>query len=93
VFTSDAGGEATCYDECAAAWPPLEAKGEVVAGRGVRQGLIGTTERSDGTLQVTYRGRPLYGYVNDPRGKVYCHDVAEFGGTWYAVGKSGRPAP
>jgi hypothetical protein len=40
-----------------------------------------------------YDGRPLYGYVHDPRGEVYCHEVVEFGGTWYAVRKSGKRAP
>jgi len=93
VFTSDRSRESRCHDKCAAAWPPLEAAGELVAGRGVRARLLGTTVRADGSRQVTYRGRPLYGYVDDPRGKVYCHDVFEFGGTWYAVRKSGRPAP
>jgi predicted lipoprotein with Yx(FWY)xxD motif len=93
VFTSDRRDESACYGDCAVAWPPLAAVGDVVAGRGVRRKLVGTTERDDGALQVTYRGKPLYGYVNDPRGKVYCHDVAEFGGTWYAVRKTGRPAP
>ena len=93
VFTRDDGSRSGCYGDCAVAWPPLEAKGRLVAGPGVKQGRIGTTTRRDGTTQVTYRGRPLYGYVDDPRGEVLCHDVVEFGGTWYAVRGSGRPAP
>jgi predicted lipoprotein with Yx(FWY)xxD motif len=93
LFTRDKGSTSACYGDCAEAWPPLEARGRVVAGPGVRQRLIGTTKRDDGTRQVTYRGKPLYGYVHDPRGEVLCHDVLEFGGTWYAVRRTGRPAP
>jgi predicted lipoprotein with Yx(FWY)xxD motif len=93
VFTRDDGSRSRCYGECAEAWPPLEADGRLVAGPGVKQRRIGTTTRRDGGTQVTYRGRPLYGYIDDPRGQVLCHDVFEFGGTWYAVRGSGRPAP
>jgi predicted lipoprotein with Yx(FWY)xxD motif len=93
VFTSDRRSTSDCYGDCAEAWPPLEADGRLVAGPGVRQRLIGTTKRDDGSRQVTYRGKPLYGYVDDPRGEVLCHDVFEFGGTWYAVRAGGRPAP
>lgn len=93
VFTRDKGRGSNCNGACAEAWPPLEAKGRLVAGDGVRKGLIATTTRDDGTTQVTYRGRPVYHYVDDPRGRVLCHDVIEFGGTWYAVRASGKPAP
>ena len=30
-FTADKGSESQCYGECAEAWPPLDARGEVVA--------------------------------------------------------------
>ena len=93
LFTRDQGPESKCYGECAEAWPPLEARGELKGGRGVKERLLGTTRRDDGSEQVTYRGHPLYHYVNDPRGEVFCQDVVEYGGTWYAVRKSGRPAP
>ena len=93
LFTRDDGSRSECRGACAKAWPPLEARGEVEAARGVKQRLIGTTTRGNGRKQVTYDGHPLYGYVDDPRGEVLCHDVAEFGGTWYAVRKSGKPAP
>jgi predicted lipoprotein with Yx(FWY)xxD motif len=93
VFTADEGSASDCYDACAVAWPPLLADGELVAGDGVKEGKLGTTERTDGSLQITYAGKPLYGYVHDPRGRVYCHDVREFGGPWYAIRRSGRAAP
>ena len=93
AFTKDEGRRSRCYRACARAWPPLRARGEIVAGRGVEESLIGTTRRRDGSRQLTYAGRPLYGYVHDPRGRVLCHDVLEFGGTWLALLGSGEPAP
>jgi predicted lipoprotein with Yx(FWY)xxD motif len=93
LFTRDEGSRSECRGQCARAWPPLEARGKLKAGKGVKERLIGTTKRANGSEQVTYDGHPLYGYVDDPRGEVLCHDVAEFGGTWYAVRKSGKPAP
>ena len=61
------------------------------AAPGVRQSLLGTIRRRDGSRQVTYKGQPLYFYVDDPRGQVLCNDVAEFGGTWYALNSQGNP--
>ena len=43
----------------------------------------------DGSTQVTYDGRPLYYYVDDPRGQILCHGVEEFGGVWLAVQPDG----
>jgi predicted lipoprotein with Yx(FWY)xxD motif len=93
VFTRDEGRRSRCYRSCAEAWPPLRPRGEIVTGAGVDRDLIGRTKRRDGTKQLTLDGKPLYGYVHDPRGRVFCHDVVEFGGTWYAVRGSGKPAP
>lgn len=93
VFTADRGSTSNCYGACAEAWPPLIAKGKLVARKGVKRGRLGTAPRDGGAKQVTYAGRPLYGYVDDPRGEVFCHDVEEFGGIWYAVKPSGKPVP
>lgn len=92
VFTADQGSASRCYGSCAKAWPPLIAEGEIVTGKGVKRSKLATTTREDGSEQLTYAGRPLYGYSDDPRGEVYCQDVEEYGGTWYAVRPSGRPA-
>jgi predicted lipoprotein with Yx(FWY)xxD motif len=90
AFTRDRrGGASRCYGACAKAWPVYFAKGRPLAGRGVKQSLIGTTRRRDGRLQMTYDGRPLYYYVGDARGEVKCQAVAEFGGTWLVVRPSG----
>jgi predicted lipoprotein with Yx(FWY)xxD motif len=92
AFTRDRrGGRSQCYGACAAAWPVYFAKGKPVAGKGVRQSLVGMTRRRDGRLQITYDGRPLYYYVGDKQGgQVSCQNVDEFGGTWLVVRPSGQ---
>jgi predicted lipoprotein with Yx(FWY)xxD motif len=91
LFTRDPRNKTRCYGACADAWPPFYAKGRPRAGRGVDRSLLGTIERLDGRRQVTYRGQALYFYFDDPRGRVLCNDVFEFGGTWYAVDAKGNP--
>lgn len=91
VFERDTSGESACYGECAAAWPPVLTKGEPTAGEGLDQSLLGTTERRDGSAQVTYDGRPLYYYVDEGPGEVLCHNVDMNGGFWWVIGADGEP--
>ena len=63
LFVPDAQGPSVCYDDCAAAWPPV-AK-DVVAGDGVDAALLGSVGRDDGSVQATYNGWPLYYFAND----------------------------
>jgi predicted lipoprotein with Yx(FWY)xxD motif len=91
LFTRDRRNRARCYGACAAAWPPFYANGRPRAARGVDRRLLGTVERRDGRRQVTYKGQPLYFYVDDPRGQVLCNDIVEFGGTWFALTAAGEP--
>ncbi len=48
--------------------------------------------RSDGAVQLTYAGHPLYYYAHERPGQVLCHDVTEFGGRWLVVTPAGTPA-
>ena len=64
LFTNDEGGSSSCYDQCATNWPPLLTQGTPVVDADV-DGDIGTTQRTDGTTQVTYDGDPLYHFHND----------------------------
>ncbi|MGI9113274.1 MAG: COG4315 family predicted lipoprotein [Gaiellaceae bacterium] len=91
-FTRDRrGGPSQCYGACAQAWPVYFAPGQLRAGNGVRQSLIGTTRRRDGRRQVTYNGWPLYYYVRDRSpGQVTCQNVDEFGGLWLVVRPRGQ---
>jgi predicted lipoprotein with Yx(FWY)xxD motif len=91
AFTRDRrGGTSRCYGACAKKWPFYLAGGRLLAGKGVKRSLIGTTKRRDGRKQITYNGRPLYYYVGDKSpGQVLCQNVAEFGGTWLVLRPSG----
>lgn len=63
LFTPDDRGDSTCYDGCAANWPPVPEIAEV--GDGLDPTLLGTTARTDGTTQATYGGWPLYLFAGD----------------------------
>ena len=94
AFTHDTRNKATCYGECATKWPPFVVSSRPAAGRGAKASLLGTTRRSDGKLQATYGGRPLYYYDGDKApGIVLCQNVPEFGGTWLVLRGSGRLVP
>jgi predicted lipoprotein with Yx(FWY)xxD motif len=93
VFENDRRGKTVCYGACAEAWPPVLTDGEPRAGEGARGSLLGTVERRDGSLQVTYAGRPLYFYAHEGPGEVRCHNVDLNGGLWWVVGPDGRRRP
>ena len=66
VYMLDEGGVSACTDEvCTRNWPPYVVEGEVSAGEGVDAALVGTYERPDGSVQVTYNGWPLYYNARD----------------------------
>jgi predicted lipoprotein with Yx(FWY)xxD motif/polyisoprenoid-binding protein YceI len=66
TFANDEPGLSNCYDRCATAWPPLLVEeGDTLSAEAGIPGELGTTNREDGTLQVTYDGWPLYYWVND----------------------------
>lgn len=66
TFDRDTLDTSNCYDRCAENWPPLtvESADAITTDEGI-PGEFGTTERTDGTLQVTYNGWPLYYWAND----------------------------
>jgi predicted lipoprotein with Yx(FWY)xxD motif len=92
LFDKENTKKPECYGACARAWPPVLTKGKPQAGSGAKRGLLGTTKRSNGKLQVTYAGQPLYYYVEDSPGTILCHDVEEFGGLWLVVKPNGQAA-
>ena len=93
-FHKDKGTTSACYGECAVAWPPLLTKGEPKAMGGAQASLLGTTKRKDGTVQVTYDGHPIYGFVEDKKpGETNGNDFDGFGGQWYALMPNGEEPP
>jgi len=67
AFTVDKGGTSACYQQCAKAWPALTVTGDPSAGTGVEASLLGTTTRTDGGAQVTYKGMPLCYFAGDSK--------------------------
>ncbi len=87
IFTPDDGGDPTCYDDCAVAWPPLKAG--ATAGQGIDDSKLGTAARTDGGEQITYNGWPLYFYAADTSpGDVNGQGV---GGVWFVIDADGNP--
>lgn len=67
LYVLDEAGASSCVDACTNNWPPLtgEVGSEPTVGEGLDAALVGTIERADGTLQVTYAGHPLYTFRRD----------------------------
>ena len=87
-FVPDTSTTSKCNGSCATYWPPL--KGPATAGAGV-SGKLGTIKRSDGSVQATYNGHPLYTYVADSApGQTTYVGVSQFGGRWPALTATGR---
>jgi predicted lipoprotein with Yx(FWY)xxD motif len=84
TFKKDAANVSNCSGGCAQAWPPftLDAGEQVKAGAGIT-GALTTFSRSDGTMQVAYKGAPLYYYATDTKaGDVMGQGV---GGFWFVA--------
>lgn len=95
MFEADTKGEekSACDDACAAAWPPVtvESAEMLTAGPGIDQAMLGTIERADGTMQVTYNGWPLYTFVKDTNaGETMGQDKEGFGAEWYLMSPAGE---
>ena len=90
-FAPDTATKSNCNGGCATIWPPV--KGPATAGSGVT-GTLGTITRSDGTVQATYNGHPLYTYTADTApGQASGNGVNASGGVWHEATVSGGPAP
>ena len=87
TFAKDTTNTSNCTGSCATYWPPV--KGPATAGSGVT-GTLSTITRSDGTVQVTYDGHPLYTYVGDTGpGTNKGNGLNLSGGLWYEATPSG----
>jgi predicted lipoprotein with Yx(FWY)xxD motif len=81
---------------CLKFWPPLtvhSSKTKLEAGPGV-QGRLATLRRSNGALQVTLGGLPLYRYSGDSaKGEANGQGIHSFGGTWHVLTAMGATSP
>lgn len=93
-------GKSKCYGSCEKVWYPLIEHGKVsVKQVSSPQGKINasqlkTVKRTDGSIQVTYYGQPLYRcHKNTKTGQIYGADAYQFGGSWGVQGTDGSPLP
>jgi predicted lipoprotein with Yx(FWY)xxD motif len=90
LWVADSNGMSSCSGACAKAWPPLTTKGKPVAGSGVTSSDLGTIKRSDGSTQVTYKGHPLYYFIDDSgAGSTAGQGSDGFGAKWWLVSPAG----
>jgi predicted lipoprotein with Yx(FWY)xxD motif len=90
LFVADTGTSSTCYSSCAAFWPPVLTDGAPQAGTGADASLLGTTTRTDGKVEVTYAGHPLYYFKNDKApGDSTGQGVNGFGALWWVLNPAG----
>ncbi len=90
MFAKDRNGKSSCSGSCAKFWPPSLQRGKPTAGSGVKASLLGTTKRSNGSMQLTYNKHPLYSFVLDKKaGQTNGEGNLAFGARWYAVSAKG----
>src|ERR687887_272633 len=90
LFAKDRNAKSSCNGSCARFWPPLLSRGKPTAGPGLKRSLLGTTRRSNGSLQVTYNKHPLYTYALDKgAGQTKGEGNSLFGAKWWAVSARG----
>ncbi|MBN1322661.1 MAG: hypothetical protein JW986_01490 [Methanotrichaceae archaeon] len=65
-FADDIPGNATsaCFGDCAEKWPPFY-RSEIIVPAKLDENDFGAFVRDDGVAQLTYKGWPLYSYVDD----------------------------
>jgi len=89
-FAPDTPTASQCNGGCAHLWPPVT--GPAIAGPGVT-GTLGTIHRSDGSIQATYSGHPLYTYLGDTApGQAKGNGLNAAGGIWHEVTAAPQPA-
>lgn len=90
MFAKDKNGKSACGGSCVKFWPPLIRSGKPTAGSGVKASMLGTTKRSNGSLQLTYNKHPLYSFALDKQaGQTDGEGNLAFGARWYAVSANG----
>jgi predicted lipoprotein with Yx(FWY)xxD motif len=88
-FAIDTASMSNCTGSCATYWPPVLGKAAAAAGTTLMHGF-GTITRTDGKVQATYDGHPLYTYAADSApGQISGDGLNVSGGLWWAMTPSG----
>ena len=78
TFDKDEPGKSNCYDQCAVNWPPFLAEAGAMA-----EGEWTIVDRTDGTKQWAYEGKPLYLYIEDKKAGDVTGEGK--GGVWHVA--------
>ncbi|MBV9421456.1 MAG: hypothetical protein JOZ98_00965 [Solirubrobacterales bacterium] len=92
-LSAEANGKWICTTSaCTSAWHPLTVSSGTPSGS---VGSLSTVKRPDGTLQVTYKGEPLYTFAQDTKPGDARGEGFKDVGTWMAVttGAAASSAP
>ncbi len=81
-FAPDSKGDSNCLGNCSAAWPTFY-ESELTLDDGLDANDFETITRTDGTMQTTYKGWPLYTFSNDASAGQINGDGN--GGTWFVA--------
>jgi predicted lipoprotein with Yx(FWY)xxD motif len=86
-YKPDTATASSCTGGCATAWPPLLGTPSFASGVTLA-GKLGTIKRSDGQIQATYDGHPLYLYKADTTPTMATGN--DVGGVWWLVTGTGK---
>ena len=85
-FAPDTPTTSHCNGTCAQNWPPVQGP---ASASGVT-GTFGTIKRSDGSVQATFDGHPLYTFAGDTApGQNKGNGLNAAGGLWHEITTSG----
>jgi predicted lipoprotein with Yx(FWY)xxD motif len=88
-FALDTPTASNCNGSCATYWPPVIGTPSLASGVSL-SGKLGTIKRSNGQLQATYLGHPLYTFKSDTSaGEDSGNALNASGGLWWAMTASG----
>jgi predicted lipoprotein with Yx(FWY)xxD motif len=90
-LTRDQNGVSSCYDACAAAWPPLVVDAIPAVQDATLARSLALSQRNDGTQQLTYQGQPLYYFAGDSQAGDTNGQGS--GGVWFVLDAPGASAP
>lgn len=62
TFDKDKRNVSNCYGDCAAKWPPVLVEDAMMLAKG-----YSAIKRTDGSMQLAYKGQPLYLWFKDEK--------------------------
>jgi predicted lipoprotein with Yx(FWY)xxD motif len=82
-FTRDEPGKSNCSGGCAMTWPPATTTNASVNAPEAIKGDFSLIARDDGSMQIAYKGMPLYRFAPDTEpGQTKGQGV---GGVWFVA--------